>query len=134
MRPTPTIPNVCISAARRAPMLAAPATGTPIDNAQRISLCHVERALSNTPSTRPIVRAPATTALRISPHFAGGRSSIPASVHPDSEGRDGPMNTTRVIRPALPGHGPALRGDRQPDAEDFPRQARWTAQRVLGYR
>ena len=40
MRPTPRMPKGASSAARSAPMLAAPKTWTPWPIAQRISLCH----------------------------------------------------------------------------------------------
>jgi len=52
----PRIPNSCSSAARSAPMLAAPKTGTPSDIAQRISLCQTAGAPEKKPSMIPIAR------------------------------------------------------------------------------
>src|SRR6266508_2921891 len=110
------------SAARRAPMLAAPATLTPDQRANRISLCQIALLFSKNPSTIPIAVAPSTVALATSPQAAGPakmRAGACILNWGKSFARLGPAKSTFTLQAPGTAEGPSTKPESGDRAEGF---------------
>src|SRR6187402_1705663 len=90
----PVMPRPSSSAARNAPILAAPSTRVPVAASSSNSLCQTEAQLSKRPSISATVRGGSRRRPRISPAAAGGAKTISGHRNRASGGSEGPPNTT----------------------------------------
>ena len=123
------MPNGASSAARSAPMLAAPHTAMPRSSATRISLCHTAAMCSNAPSMIAIRAMPRRrrASASTSPTATGGSTRAPGSrAATSAAGSVGPTNTTvgRGARHPIASRSVARPGHDHLDHRDAERRVR----------